>query len=382
MRIAFLSGSLEPGKDGVGDYTRLLAGACEARGVSCRLISLADFHVDRMVSDKASSIGVVRLPHRMPWSQRRGELGRQLAAFAPSWVSLQFVPYSFERRGMAVRLARDLPAVVAPARLHVMLHETWTDGAGSWRARLVSAVQRRCVLRLCRPPTAIVHTSNGTYVRQCLREGIPAQKLSLFGSPDIVEDDALEWLAPILAGAGCDAVVRRADWWLCGLFGTLHPVWPAEPLFSRLEGAAAAVGKRIAIVSVGRIGSGEQLWAALRQRYHPRIPMVALGEQPVGRISQVLNTVDFGIATSPYALVGKSATVAAMLEHGLPVIVNREDGFAASADSIEATDSAQIIRMDVIFADRLVRARRRPAERRLPAVANQFLVDLKTAAGC
>jgi hypothetical protein len=270
VRIAFVTGSLEPGKDGVGDYTRLLAGACAAQGASCELIALADPHLEETTTATAAGVRVLRLPMRMAWADRIQQLRQQITSFGPAWVSLQLVPYSFERRGLAIRLARDFSGAIAPCRLQIMLHEIWIDGTGAWLRRLVSAMQKRCVLRLCRTPGALVHTSNGTYQHQLGREGVSARRLALFGSLDIAGTGALDWLAPVLASAGCDAASRREHWWLCALFGTLHPVWPAEPLFSNLEAAAAAAGKRLAIVSVGRIGSGEPLWTSLCQRYASR----------------------------------------------------------------------------------------------------------------
>ena len=45
MVILFLTGCLQPGKDGVGDYTRLLARECIRQGQACCLIALDDPYV-------------------------------------------------------------------------------------------------------------------------------------------------------------------------------------------------------------------------------------------------------------------------------------------------------------------------------------------------
>jgi len=42
-------------------------------------------------------------------------------------------------------------------------------------------------------------------------------------------------------------------------------------------------------------------------------------------VSQLLHAADFGIAAHPWALIGKSGAATAMLEHGLPVLVPRDD---------------------------------------------------------
>jgi hypothetical protein len=172
---------------------------------------------------------------------------------------------------------------------------------------------------------------------------------------------------------------RRSGWWLFTLFGTLHPVWPPQPLLSELESAAAAAGKRIALISVGRLGAGEQLWNELSRAYASRIPMLRLGEEPADRISELFQIVDFGIATTPLALIGKSATVAAMFDHGLPVVVNREDCCWSAPGASDPREAALVIRIGRDLEDRLRDARRLPAEWRLPEVARSWRGELDAA---
>ncbi len=50
------------------------------------------------------------------------------------------------------------------------------------------------------------------------------------------------------------------------------------------------------------------------------LPVNVLGEQTAERISYELCNASLGITTTPFELVEKSGTVAAMLEHGLPVL--------------------------------------------------------------
>ena len=47
MKIAFITSCLEPGKDGVGDYTRSLAAESSRNGHEVCLLALNDRHVDR-----------------------------------------------------------------------------------------------------------------------------------------------------------------------------------------------------------------------------------------------------------------------------------------------------------------------------------------------
>jgi hypothetical protein len=380
VRIVFITGGLERNKDGVGDYTRWLATESVRQGVSCRLLALADRHVASLVTGDETGIETLRLPFTMPWPERIRAAKEFLALSPPDWVSLQFVPYSFQRWGVAAKLVRALPELIGRSRLHVMFHEIWIEGGTSPRRRLVSAAQRRSVLALASYPRALMHTSNGTYRQAFAERGVQISTLPLFGSIPVSGDNATAWLGPLLAGVGCEALSgvpgRRGDWWLFALFGTLHPEWPPQPLLDQLQAAAAAAGKRVALVSAGRLGAGESIWTEIAGTYGSRVPMLRLGEQPAGRISELLNTVDFGIATSPLALIGKSATVAAMFDHGLPVVVNRDDCRWPAPKTADDREAALVIPMNRDLAARLRNARRLPAAWRLPSVATQWLGEL------
>jgi hypothetical protein len=385
MRILFITGGLEPNRDGVGDYTRWLAAESTRQGATCAVLAIADRHIDRVVSGgEASGLKTLRLPFTMPWAERLRLAQQFAAASAADWVSLQFVPYSFQRWGLAAKLVRALPDLVGSSRLHVMFHEIWIEGGASPRKRLVSAAQRRAVLALARFPRSLVHTSNLTYQYALAQQGVRAGRLALFGSIPIGSGSAAAWLAPRLESVGCDAIsgdaVRRGGWWLFALFGTIHPVWPPQPLLDELQAAAAAAGKRIALVSAGRQGAGEFIWTGMAADFGARVPMLQLGEQPAPRISELFNSVDFGIATTPFALVGKSATVAAMLDHGLPVVVNRDDCRWPAPETDDDREAALLIRMESDLPARLRHARRLPAAWGLPRVAAQWLGELAAAA--
>jgi hypothetical protein len=381
VRIVFMTGGLELNKDGVGDYTRWLATESVRQGASCRLIAIADRHIASPVEGRdEAGIETLRLPFAMPWQDRLDAAARFVESSPADWTSLQFVPYSFQRWGVAAKLVRSLPELVGGSRLHVMFHEIWIDGGTSARRRLVSAAQRRTVVALAGYPGALMHTSNGTYQHALAAQGVQVARLPLFGSIPVTHGCATAWLAPLLADAGCDALSGapgiRDRWWLFAMFGTLHPVWPPQPLLDQLQAAAAAAGKRVAIVSTGRLGAGEAVWTGMAATYGSSVPMLRLGEQPASRISELLNTADFGIATTPLALVGKSATVAAMFDHGVPVVVNRDDCRWTAPTTADDREAALVIRIGDGLAARLRDARRLPAAWRLPSVAAQWLGEL------
>lgn len=375
-----MTGSVERGRDGVGDYTRLLATECAERGIPVVIVALADRYVQQPTRENwPVGIRVLRLSHHGRWSERIAATRTLLREFEPSWVSLQFVQYSYQRWGLPVTLARTMQRLTGKARLHIMFHEIWIGARGSWRRRIVSAAQRRLVLALAAHGD-VVHTSNECYWSLLTTSGVEAHLLPLFGNVPVTPALDPGSIIETLAACGCDSIEhRRADWWVLVLFGSIHPEWPAEPLLPRLAKAAADVGKKLAIVSVGRLGTGYASWRTMAQRHGSDAAFVLLGEQSEDRVAQLLQFADFGIATSPYILLGKSGTAAAMFDHGLPVIVNRDDGLAVSDDALDERRRALIIRLDDHFAQRLQTVVRLPAESGVSHCANQWLHALQSA---
>jgi glycosyltransferase involved in cell wall biosynthesis len=156
------------------------------------------------------------------------------------------------------------------------------------------------------------------------------------------------------------------------MFGSLHPIWPAEPLFSYLREAGALNNRKIEIISIGKLGPGEQLWKQLQSQNSGAIQFLKLGQRSTNDVSAVMQASDFGLATSPWELIGKSSSVAAMLQHGLPVIVNRDDvHFRRTTDS-DLFDPL-LIKMDSQLPTRIAGLSKRPAQARLPVVARDFL---------
>jgi hypothetical protein len=387
MQIVFLTGNLEPGRDGVGDYTRNLASACMTLGVSCALLALNDRHVNRHLEESQScngqALACLRLPATDSWSSRLRAAGRWLDAKACEWISLQFVPYGYHRKGLIGDLGRRLAPLTQGRATHIMLHELWIgmERAAPLRQRVLGSMQRQAVLKMLRQLTpAIAHTSNPAYGQLVATHGVSTKLLPLFGNVPIQPCPEVDWLGGELRRHGVPAA-RTSDrnrQWRFGLFGTIHPVWSPEPLFTLLEQAATQARRDVIIASIGRRGSGAQSWQALQHRYGHRFLFATLDERSISEISWFLQGIDVGIATTPWQLIGKSGTAATMLEHGLPVIVSRDD-VDYGLGALEP-DSPLLRRMDAELPQWLPLLRRAPPRHRLMEVAAQFIADLRSSA--
>src|ERR1019366_978591 len=112
MKIAFLCSCLEPGRDGVGDYARRLAGELIRQGHSCVAVALNDPHIHKTMFEQqeieGNSISTLRLSGVAPWSKRTVEARNWLDGFNPDWISLQYVPFGFHPKGLCFGLGKSL----------------------------------------------------------------------------------------------------------------------------------------------------------------------------------------------------------------------------------------------------------------------------------
>lgn len=387
MRIAFLCGGLEPGRDGVGDYAQALAGECVRQGHACSVLALNDRQVG--ITPSGASIPTGAIPHlrlsaSLLWDTRIKQAETFLRDYQPDWISLEFVPYGFHDKGLVRGLGKHLARLIEGRRLHLMFHELWIGAyaGASLKHRMVGFVQRQLILGLVgQLQPAFVSTSNFAYIGMLKRGGVAASHLPLFGNIPLIDDADESWLFTACSEAGLRVTpTTRREFLIFGLFGTLHPSWPPEPLLTLLRTAAANEGKRVIIASIGRIGSGEQLWEQVTRSRDRVIDFVTLGEQSARRVSEFLQWIDFGVAASPWELIGKSGSVASMLEHGLPVIVNRDDVCFGNVTDTEVKDPL-LVKMDAQLPARLRELRKGGRLSRLPATAEKFLRLLEPTGG-
>jgi glycosyltransferase involved in cell wall biosynthesis len=322
MRILILCGSLEPGRDGVGDYARTLAESLLRQGHSCALVALNDPFCLNIV-EGAGDIPSLRLP--VDTSLDVPAVSAFRDRFAPDWISLQLVAYGLHPKGLLYGVIPKLRKIVAGTPLHLMMHELWlgNDRSPSWRHRLIGFFQRDSLGKLIsvlRP--RLVETTNPVYAALLRTIGVRAEILPLFGNIPVVAGAVPP---EILAKAGF-ASGARGEWWLGLFFGGLHPEWKPEPFLGILSRAAQQERKRVCLVLAGNAGGdGERIWNGLARDYAGSFHFLRLGAQPANVVSALMQSADFGVAASPWSIIGKSGSVAAMLEHGLPVIVTRDD---------------------------------------------------------
>lgn len=318
MKILFICGSSEPGQDGVGDYTRRLAEELLKIKISVGIVSLFDNGVDQIVgnllqNDQKITTGL-RIPINYNNFDRYLALKNYIDKENPDWISLQFVTFSFHRKGLPFHLARELSKITYKKRCHIMFHELWVgmEKGASLKLSLWGIVQKWIIKHLLvslRPD--LIHTQTSIYKSQLKKLGYDAGYLPLFSNIPTIEEFCHPQEEKFIATMKQETIHLV-------VFGSIHPGAPMAEFSEEASLYCEKYQIRMNLRFLGRCGEEQKNWVKIWE-YHGLTTEI-LGEQTPEGISTFLNSSSIGIATTPYALSEKSGSIAAMLDHGLPVI--------------------------------------------------------------
>lgn len=332
QRLTFLSAGFAPESDSQGEHLLKLAGEFSRRGVRCSVLAVKSRttqHPEAIdLPTGFGSMKVVRLPAAMPGRERLRQAAATLADLAPDWISMHFVCYGFNRKGVVFSERHWLPRLLRAYRVHLLAHELWVGHPAydTLRNRFWRTLQKPCILSLLRRINPRVLDVTNPYWAELLEaEGIHAGILPLFSPLPVGEASAEAWLWPVLREAGVPIDTATRDrYWIFGMIGAPPQWWPIDALLKELVRIGTVHGRKIVVASIGRERPLDHQGERLR-RLFPEIAFVMLGEKPGETISQFMNSIDFGLNQTPHYLIGKSGIAACMTEHGVPVIANWGD---------------------------------------------------------
>jgi len=248
----------------------------------------------------------------------------------PDWISLQFVPYAFHHRGLFRDFLNIFPQILEKRKLQVMFHEIWIGEfpGAPWSQRVCGSLQKRLVKKLLKTsdPLIINHSCAGAEVR-LKHAGIQSEHLPIFGNVPPIEKPSPACFLGLLGKVGLElSSEERSNWWILGFFGSIHRDWQVESSLAPILEAAEHLGKKVAILSLGRLGAAEHKWAEISNHRKDTVKWTRVGELDAELMSECLHGLDYGLTSTPWDLVGKSGAIAAMVEHGVPVLVSVEGG--------------------------------------------------------
>ncbi|NTS39527.1 glycosyltransferase family 4 protein [Flavisolibacter sp. BT320] len=316
MKIIFLCGSLEPGHDGVGDYTRRLAAELIAQGHDVRIVAIADKHVQKTTRESQIendiSINVVRIPIFLSYASRLPVVKKLIAIEKPDWLSLQFVIFSYHPKGIPIGLRKFLFEIGKKQRWHIMFHELWLgmEQNTTLKHKLWGAIQLKLVKSIIsKLKPQVVHTQAKVYQYRLLKLGLTPKLLPLFPNISVNNNSDKNFVQEHANHEKRLSLI---------MFGTIHPGGAVKEFVEDLNRYGQDSGVPIRLTVVGRTGKEERNWVEACTA--TGIEVIVKGEQPGEVVSDLMQLSDIGITTYPVSLIDKSGTVAAMLAHGLPVV--------------------------------------------------------------
>lgn len=341
MRILLVCGSLEPGRDGVGDYSRKLEQEFVKMGHQVFLFALNDRHASTLIEDAArKEISEIRIPASMDPRERFAKLQDITETFAPDWISLQFVGYSFNKRAVVFDLAKQLRRLKINTNVHIMFHEIWQGESSdsTLKDKVIGFFQKRsaiAVVKALKPKC--ISTTNGYYQKSLLKAGINTNKIPVFSNMPLGNRNCNRIYGQLPA----DFRNNSNDYVLACFFGGFHA---HDLLVERIRQLSAAVkdqlNKKLIVTHAGKSPGIKEQFAKLSEATN--IPMCVLGEWPENDIADYLGACDVSLSNHPKVLFEKSGSIAAALYNGCPVIILR-DGFADDDQKRDEIDELKYI---------------------------------------
>jgi hypothetical protein len=310
MKILFICGSAEPGKDGVGDYTRRLCSELINQGHSCAIVAIMDKGIssasEEIQESEFTTISILRLPFYNGYNKNCLEAKPWVDAFKPDWISLQYVPFSFNHKGLPFGLGKAIKQLSKGRKLHIMFHELWVgmNREASPKLKVWGTIQRIMILSFTENvKPSVIHTQTKLYQWQLNKLGVCSTLLPLFSNIKVFDSKL---------------VINNSNVLRFVIFGSIHSGGPVANFGESINEYFTKSGIEIEIIFVGRCGPEQQKWIEICKS--KQIVVKVLGEQQVQKISETLSNADLGITTTPLLLTEKSGTVTAMIEHGLPIL--------------------------------------------------------------
>lgn len=311
MKILFICGCLEPGRDAVGDYVRQLSEELVRQGHDPFALALSDPYVNSLSSTTQAPdkkiLSAVRLPADWKPSRRLEQAKLWTDIVDPDVLSVQYRPLSFDVKGLPLLLGQDIKHLAKTRKVHMMLHGTWADTgrSASIKQKLHALAQQQILkrsLNMIRP--VLIHSNLPVYLNQVKALGFKARPLPLFSNIPFPNEKVIS----------DDAVFR---------IGLFSPAEPGEELVDFLKSIISEVNALGIRTSMVLIGGDEAEMGTYKEEYE-RIPglegqVLLTGPLQVREISALIQTCSMGITSVALHSLGNSGSVAAFLSHGVPV---------------------------------------------------------------
>ena len=331
MTIVFVCGSIEKGRDGVGDYTRLLAVELTKIGHHCSILALADKFINKEIFGEENEgeikIDFLRLPFRNGHFNNSILAKEWIKSRKPDWVSIQYVPFSFHKKGLPFGIAKSFRRISEGTKLHIMFHEMWVgiSKISPLKHKVIGFFQIQIAKRIIKKNMPIyVTTTNKLYNLILEKESIKSEILTLFSNINKNRVNSIdisrrlqEWSIPI---------EERPRWVFLGIFGSLYPNVNLQAEIEFQLNKINPQKLKLAFVSIGRIGeSGIKEFLRLETIFGNRVKFFLVGEVFENEASQIAQMLDIAISCTPSQHIAKSGVFAFLKLHEIPTkLISKE----------------------------------------------------------
>lgn len=281
MKICIISGPHRPSKCGISDYVDLLNDELNNRK-----------HVTQRYSIESPN-------HFLQFSESLPEADLYI---------IQFAPYFFSPSGCSGKSIFHFASVLSNKKVIVNFHEIWIGAhpKAKWKESFIGWKQKREILKflkLLKPK--VIHSSNAAAIDRLKKEGVNAEFIYLFGNIPVHNFNP-----PIVNSANLKII----------FFGTPYKSFPYDILGKQLAHIANVSTTKIELKLIGRQRDRKGLIKLHKMATDHNLSISVNNQMTKDEISIELQTSSIGVSTTPYDIIGKSGTTAAMLEHGLPII--------------------------------------------------------------
>lgn len=345
----------------MGDYTARLASELGRSGISCSMIALNDkFCKKDLPLDILSHVGpLLRLPEKSSWKSRIQIASQYINQFAPDWISLQYVPYAFHRKGLPLYLPAIFKKITRGRRSHIMFHELWLgeNTTASISHRILGSIQKFIVTLLTSQKERKLSTSNDLYrswLRTCGCTNTAV--IPLFGNIPLPPHENMPAPSPN----------RNLK---IGIFGATETRQLAIQQAEFVQKLSEKLKRKVAFQFIGHVGSATD---SFYSRLFPDACKTGFLEQE--KVIQALGDLDLFLSGTNVYRFNKSGSSALALELGLPVVVGDLGWIPRNLEKAQLgalPEGATLIR-DHLLDDPDAILRRRSMCSRLPEVARVY----------
>ena len=281
------------------------------------ILALNTHHImyEQYVSElyDGTSIETLSIPAEYPGNKRNLLAKSFIDEANPELISLQFVIFSYHKKGLPFRLGYDLKNIAPQARWQIMFHEIWIGLQlnASVKYRIWGFLQQQIIKSIVGKLKPVkVHTNTRLY-KAALELFCPQVTiLPLFSN--------IPKLTLRNKNADLKDSLRVETIFSFVIFGTIHPEAPIIEFAQEAAEYAAINNTDLVFKFIGRNGKELNHWRTILEGNG--LKCITIGECDVEQIAGILDTAHAGISSSAFLTLEKSGTVAAFRDFSLPVL--------------------------------------------------------------